>query len=119
MIKKIFPSADNLELKARIWIEADNERFLGPGPVELLEKIMELGSISKAASAMGMSYQKAWTIINTLNSKAIRPLVTAQAGGKRGGGAVVTEDGQVVVQVFKQLQTKVKQFLEENNSLWH
>lgn len=119
MLKEIFPAATEFKLKARIWIEADEERFIGPGPVELLEKIIVYGSIAKAAGAMGMSYQKAWSIINHLNSKATQPLVISQVGGKKGGGALVTEEGKKVIQLFRQLQTHLNQFLEAQNNLLH
>ena len=56
------------QLRVRCWIDIDGERFFGPGRAELLELIHETGSISKAAKAMGMSYKKAWAMVDGLNS---------------------------------------------------
>ena len=52
----------NLNLRFRVWVFANDTPYLGVGPVELLEKIIQHGSISKAAAAMKMSYRKAWAI---------------------------------------------------------
>ena len=117
MLKEIFPDTNLFKLKARIWVEAEDERFIGPGPIELLEKIILSGSIAKASTAMGMSYQKAWRIINNLNSKAVRPLVITQAGGNKGGGALVTEEGQKVITFYKELQTRLRHFLEQEQNM--
>ena len=74
-------------IKGSLWIECDGERFFGPGPAELLERINETGSINQAAKQMQMSYKKAWEIINMLNTNAAKPFVVTQTGGTSGGGS--------------------------------
>lgn len=71
--------------------------FLGPGKGELLEGIAATGSISAAGRAMGMSYKRAWMLVETLNGYFRQPLVTAATGGRAGGGAQLTALGRQVL----------------------
>jgi molybdate transport repressor ModE-like protein len=66
----------------------------------LLQKIDELGSITKAAKEVGISYQTALTTINMLNSLAARPLVSKKVGGKKGGGTQLTIEGRLFLNKF-------------------
>ena len=67
---------------------------LGPGKVELMARIDATGSISAAARAMGMSYRRAWQLVESLNRTFNRPVVTTAVGGAHGGGARVTPFGR-------------------------
>lgn len=87
-----------------IRIKFGERAFIGPGKTELLELIDEHGSISAAGRAMGMSYRRAWMIIDGLNSAFRSPLVTKQTGGSGGGGAVLTELGREVVTRYRQIE---------------
>ena len=78
--------------------------FIGPGKVELLELIERQGSISAAGRAMGMSYRRAWMIIEELNRTFAAPLVGKQTGGSGGGGAVLTELGKEVVTRYRRIE---------------
>ena len=98
-------------LNGRLWLEGPTERFMGIGRLELLEKIHRLGSISRAAQEMQMSYKRAWELVNSMNQQARQPLVSTQTGGKRGGGAVVTEAGQQLMREFEALQARFQAFL--------
>ncbi len=98
-------------LNGRLWVETADDRFMGIGRLELLTQIQALGSISKAAQAMGMSYKRAWDLVSSLNAQAARPLVLTQAGGKRGGGAEVTEEGQQLIGAFRALQERFQEFM--------
>lgn len=75
--------------------------FLGPGKGELLEGIAATGSISAAGRAMGMSYKRAWMLVETLNGYFRAPLVTAATGGKAGGGAQLTPLGRQVLAHYR------------------
>ncbi len=79
---------------------------LGPGKADLVELIDENGSISAAARAMGMSYRRAWLLVEALNSSFVQPLVRTEVGGKRGGGAIVTEFGRRVIAEYRTMQIK-------------
>ena len=71
-------------------ILAANNPAMGPGRARLVALIAEAGSISSAAREMGMSYRRAWQLVEALNKSFKEPVVLTAVGGKRGGGAVVT-----------------------------
>ena len=73
------------------------EMVLGPGKVDLLEAIGRTGSISAAGRELGMSYRRAWLLVDTMNRCFKRPVVDAEAGGQRGGGTALTPLGAQVV----------------------
>jgi molybdate transport system regulatory protein len=82
---------------------------IGPGKSDLLEAIAKSGSISAAAREMGMSYKRAWDLVNAMNRSFKQPLVTTATGGSRGGGAQVTEFGHDVLRRYRELETKATQ----------
>ncbi|QIX63394.1 LysR family transcriptional regulator [Hymenobacter sp. BT18] len=98
-------------LTGRLWIESADDRFMGIGRLELLRHIQEQGSISRAAQEMEMSYKRAWDLVSSLNAQSARPLVLTQAGGKRGGGTVVTAEGEALIAAFEGLQARFQAFL--------
>lgn len=100
-----------------IWVEGPDGTFLGVGRVLLLEKISECGSITKAASSLGMSYRKAWELVESMNSQAGAPLVVASTGGKGGGGAVLTEAGQRAIRLFRELDADFARFRKEMDAV--
>jgi len=77
---------------------------LGPGKVRLLELIDEHGSISAAGRAMGMSYRRAWLLVDDLNRCFAEPLVLGQTGGSGGGGARLTDAGREVVARYRSVE---------------
>ena len=79
---------------------------IGPGKADLLEAIAETGSISAAARAMGMSYRRAWLLVDTMNQSFKQPLVAAETGGKGGGGARITPFGQDVLARYRAIEAK-------------
>lgn len=85
-----------------------DEIALGPGKVDLLEAIESEGSISGAARALGMSYRRAWLLIDTMNRCFAEPLVAASPGGRGGGGAQVTDTGRTVIRLFRHMQAQAK-----------
>ncbi|MBC6698509.1 winged helix-turn-helix domain-containing protein [Hymenobacter puniceus] len=98
-------------LTGRLWVESADDRFMGIGRLELLHQIKQHGSISKAAQEMGMSYKRAWDLVSSLNAQATRPLVLTQTGGRRGGGTVVTPEGETLIAEFEGLQARFQAFL--------
>jgi molybdate transport system regulatory protein len=102
------------ELRVRCWIDIDGERFFGPGRAELLQLIQQTGSISKAAKSMGMSYKKAWAMVEGLNTQAQKPYVIAHKGGQQGGGTEVTERGLAMLQAYKKLNDKLHAIVDKN-----
>jgi len=79
---------------------------MGPGKAELIERIGESGSISAAARAMGMSYRRAWQLVEAINRDFREPVVITAVGGAQGGGAQVTSFGRRVVAAFRAMEGK-------------
>ncbi|MEX2455291.1 MAG: ModE family transcriptional regulator [Rhodospirillaceae bacterium] len=79
---------------------------IGPGKAELLALIDEHGSISAAAREMGMSYRRAWTLVETMNRTFREPVVAAATGGKGGGGAAVTVFGREALRRYREMEAK-------------
>ena len=79
---------------------------IGPGKAELIERIGASGSISAAARAMGMSYRRAWQLVEALNHHFREPVIETAIGGRRGGGARVTPFGRAVAALFRQMEEK-------------
>jgi len=104
-----------MKINGSLWIESPDGRFLGPGPIELLERIAETGSISNAAKAMNMSYKKAWELINNLNAHTTIPVVMPQAGGEKGGGSVLTDEGHELIKYHRQLRKSFADFLQKES----
>ncbi|HEX8059779.1 MAG TPA: ModE family transcriptional regulator [Cyclobacteriaceae bacterium] len=104
-------------IRNRCWIEINGEKFFGPGPAELLERIDKTGSVAKAAKAMDMSYKKAWDLVSELNAKGSKPYVLAHKGGKKGGGAEVTPAGMKVLSEYRKLTGKLDDILSKHERL--
>ncbi|MSP20225.1 MAG: LysR family transcriptional regulator [Alphaproteobacteria bacterium] len=81
---------------------------LGPGKVRLLEAIGRAGSISAAARDAGMSYRRAWVLIDEVNHLFRSPLVETSTGGKGGGGAHLTGLGEIALQRYRSIEEKVR-----------
>src|SRR5690625_4908689 len=98
------PSGRRLTMaKIRLRIILENGP-LGPGKVDLMEQIDQLGSISAAGHALGMSYRRAWCLVEESNTLFERPLVEKRHGGKAGGGATLTALGRSVVARYRDLE---------------
>jgi molybdenum ABC transporter molybdate-binding protein len=93
----------------RVWVERGGQAILGRGRLELLQGIDRCRSISAAARLLGMSYRRAWELVQSMNESAGEPLVTAATGGTGGGGAELTPLGQWAVRLFRELQTHLEQ----------
>jgi len=79
---------------------------MGPGKAELVERIAQTGSISAAARKMGMSYRRAWQLVEALNEAFREPVVETAIGGRRGGGARVTRYGEGLVARFRAMEAR-------------
>ena len=79
---------------------------IGPGKAELIERIDATGSISAAARAMGMSYRRAWQLVEALNASFREAVIETATGGARGGGARVTPFGRQAAAAFRAMEGK-------------
>lgn len=89
-----------------------DEIAFGPGKADLLDAIQEAGSISSAARAMGLSYRRAWLMVDAMNRLFARPLITTSAGGR--GGAKLTDDGEKVLASYRLLQDALSISVEDH-----
>jgi len=80
-------------------------RSIGPGKIRLLEAIDRTGSISQAGRTLGMSYRRAWLLIDDMNQCFRHAVVSARPGGSQGGGAVLTEFGSGLVRDYRAIET--------------
>lgn len=81
---------------------------IGPGKIALLEEIAASGSISAAGRSLGMSYRRAWLLVEQLNRLFVEPVVLTQLGGAGGGGAVVTPLGHRVVTLYRTIEDEAQ-----------
>ncbi|MBI1649526.1 LysR family transcriptional regulator [Hyphomicrobium sulfonivorans] len=86
---------------------------LGPGKVELLEAIGRTGSISAAGRELGMSYRRAWLLVDALNRMFPDLLVKASPGGSHGGGAKLTEYGMEVAAAYRRVEERARIAMQE------
>lgn len=94
------------QIKPRLRILLGADIAIGPGKADLLDAVARTGSISAAAREMGMSYRRAWLLVDTMNRCFRSPLVDASKGGSGGGGARVTEMGLEVLARYRAMELK-------------
>jgi len=95
--------------RTRLRVYLAEDVMLGPGKADLLDGIAATGSIAAAGRRMGMSYKRAWMLVETLNGFFRQPLVTAATGGARGGGAALTPLGRDVLARFRRMEAATAQ----------
>jgi len=97
-------------MKPRLTLRIDlgPGQSIGPGKMRLLEAVAETGSISSAGRALGMSYRRAWILIEQMNLGFRRKVVTTQLGGTHGGGAKLTPFGEDVLKRYRAIESKAE-----------
>ena len=90
--------------RLRVRIDFGDAVRLGPGKADLPERIRETGSIAAAGRTMSMSYKRAWSLVEELNTAFREPLVDSTRGGAGGGGARLTETGETVLGQYRELE---------------
>lgn len=101
--------------RGRVWIDGPEGTFFGHGRAVLLERIIEHGSITKAAKSMNMAYRHAWDLVDSMNRQAKEPFVEVATGGKGGGGARVTEAGKKAIKMFWRFHKDLQEFLSRED----
>lgn len=79
---------------------------IGPGKADLLAAVAANGSIAAAARSMGMSYKKAWYLLDTMNRCFREPVVTTEKGGRGQGGARLTPLGQRALDLYRAIAAR-------------
>jgi len=81
---------------------------IGPGKIALLEAIRSTGSISAAARKLGMSYRRAWLLVEEINGSLRDPAVAAATGGRHGGGAALTAAGERIIELYRAIESQAR-----------
>jgi molybdate transport system regulatory protein len=98
-------------VKGRIWVEVGGKFAINDAAADLLEQIGVCGSLSEAARRLQFSYRRAWMLLDGVNRQWPEPLVLSATGGRRGGGAVLTDMGRHVLRTYRDLQLQLEHLL--------
>lgn len=96
--------AGNKQAGARLRVVLEPDIAIGPGKADILEGIRETGSIAAAGRRMGMSYKRAWLLVETMNACFAHPLVETSRGGRAHGGATLTATGEAVLASYRRME---------------
>lgn len=96
------------KIQFRLRIYRDESIAIGPGKVHLLEAIAETGSITAAAKHLGMSYRRAWLLIDEMNRALAHPAVNTAAGGSHGGGTALTGVGEAIIKHYRAIESAAR-----------
>lgn len=105
--------------RLRLRVVFGDGAMIGPGKADLLERIRDTGSISAAGRAMGMSYKRAWMLVETLNALFREPLVESTRGGAQGGGAHLTDAGTAVLALYRRMEARATEAAADDIATIH
>jgi len=100
------------EMKLRMRVTCGDAIALGPGKIALLEALDAAGSITAAARALGMSYRRAWLLVEELNTHMREPAVQTVQGGARGGGSRLTPAGREVLRLYRTIERRARRYCQ-------
>lgn len=92
----------------RLRIKVGEDIAIGPGKIAILEAIAETGSISAAGRKLGMSYRRAWLLVDQMNRYFREPVVSAATGGAQGGGSALTATGAEVIRLYRAIEMQAE-----------
>jgi molybdate transport system regulatory protein len=90
----------------RLRVSSGETIAVGPGKISLLEAIQQTRSITSAAKSIGMSYRRAWMLIDELNASLKKPAVHSAKGGERGGGSELTDVGEALIDLYRRIEER-------------
>lgn len=94
------------QVRWRMRIMSNNVIAIGPGKITLLEAVRDQGSITAAAKSLGMSYRRAWLLLDEINSSLANPATISSHGGARGGTSLLTEVGAQVIALYRRIEAQ-------------
>lgn len=100
-------------LQYRLFVDTEAGTFLGDTRVRLLEAIVLLGSITRAAKSVGISYKAAWELVDSINRQSREIVVTKSAGGSRGGGSSLTSYGKRLVAFYRAAEWEYRSAIDD------
>jgi molybdate transport system regulatory protein len=99
-------AAPGCRLRPRLRVLRGEEIVLGPGKAELLEAIAKTGELRRAAGRLGMSYMRAWKLVQMMNGAFREPLVATTRGGAGHGAARLTKTGRTVLDLYREMERR-------------
>ena len=90
----------------RLRVTSGDTIAVGPGKIDLLEAIAETQSITAAAKSIGMSYRRAWILVDQINATLRQPAVASAQGGEHGGGSRLTAVGEVLIERYRRIEAR-------------
>ena len=100
----------------RFRVDFREQCSVGIGKISLLEAIARTGSLSQAARAIGMSYRRAWLLVDSMNTDFDTGVINATAGGSGGGGAQLTSFGRELIRAYRELERRLESLTVEHMS---
>jgi molybdate transport system regulatory protein len=100
------PRLANRTVGARLRVVLEPEIAIGPGKADLLQAIDETGSIAAGGRSLGMSYRRAWSLVEAMNADFATPVVNARRGGAAHGGAELTATGKRVLALYRRMEQR-------------
>ncbi len=104
------------QVDLHIFISNNNQLLVNPERIMLLQCIDSTGSLLQASEKTGISYNKAWKMLEAVNTASGSPVLEKVRGGKGGGGAVLTEYGKLLLKEYKAIERCVEQFKQQLNT---
>jgi molybdate transport system regulatory protein len=104
--------SDASSVRPRIRVLRGSDIALGPGKVDLLDAIEEAGTLAGAAQRLGMSYMRAWKLVQTMNACFREPVVETTRGGKAHGHATLTDSGRAVRDLYRRMETEFQEAVD-------
>lgn len=102
--------------KIKVWLEINSKPVLGEGRAKLLKEIDNIGSLSKSAKNLKISYRHAFKLIKNLNKRVGEKVIETKIGGEKGGGMKLTELGKKVLNEYYLAKKKIEEFIEKEFS---
>jgi molybdate transport system regulatory protein len=100
-----------LKLRYKIWIEKDEEKIFGDGPLDILQRVERTGSLRQAAAEINMSYSQAWNLMKDLEKRLGFSLLKRNVGGEKGGGSEITDKARELMMKFEIFRERADQSL--------
>lgn len=100
-------------LRAKIWLEKENQKVFGDGPWDILKRIEQTGSIRKAAAEINMSYSQAWRLVRMIETNLGCAILEKKTGGSGGGYSTLTPQAAKLTAAYGSFRSAAENSLEQ------
>ncbi|MGM0689552.1 MAG: winged helix-turn-helix domain-containing protein [Bacillota bacterium] len=102
----------SFQLKSKIWLEKENKKVFGDGPLDILKRVERTGSIRQASAEINMSYSQAWRLIKMVEQNLGFPILRKKTGGAGGGYSSLTEEASALIAAYDAFRHEANRSLE-------